>query len=140
MEGKFVLTRNTTTIFTHKFNLGFGSPRSDICSFCVMKKAEINRTGDVNEKQKLITEYRLHSLRAKKFYQIMKSDETSVLKVVFDMQQNKPLPKLNVGEVYYARQIWFYNLAILIHDGTTCGFTPGQRKTCQEDRMKLSLV
>lgn len=116
--GKICSYQKYYTIFTHKFNLGFGSPRSDICSFCVTKKAEINRTGDVNEKQKLITEYRLHSLRAKKFYQIMKSDETSVLKVVFDMQQNKPLPKLNVGEVYYARQIWFYNLAILIHDGT----------------------
>lgn len=34
------------------------------------------------------------------------------------MQQNNPLPKLNVGEAYYVRQIWLYNLAIMNHDGT----------------------
>lgn len=98
--GKICSYQKYYNIFTSRFNLGFGSPKSDICSFCVTKKIEINKTGDINEKQKLITEHRLHSLRAKKFYQIMKLGESSVLKVIFDMQQNKSLLKLNVGEVY----------------------------------------
>jgi len=29
------------------------------------------------------------------------------------MQQNQPLPKLSVGGVFYARQVWLYNLTIV---------------------------
>ena len=34
------------------------------------------------------------------------------------MQQNQPIPKLSVGEVFYARQIWLYNLTFVRHDQT----------------------
>lgn len=37
--------------------------------------------------------------------------------VVFDLQQNHPLPKTSVGEAYYSRQLWLYNLGIVIHTG-----------------------
>ena len=37
-------------------------------------------------------------------------------KICFDMQQNQPLPKLSVGEVFYSRQIWLYNLTFVRHD------------------------
>lgn len=34
------------------------------------------------------------------------------------MQQNQPLLKLNIGEVFYTRQIWqsCYNLTIMVHE------------------------
>lgn len=31
------------------------------------------------------------------------------------MQQNQALPKTNVGEAYYARQMWLYNFGVVIH-------------------------
>jgi len=32
------------------------------------------------------------------------------------MQQNQPIPKLAVSGVFYARQVWIYNLAILVKE------------------------
>ncbi|GFO02208.1 hypothetical protein PoB_002871300 [Plakobranchus ocellatus] len=32
---------------------------------------------------------------------------------MFDMQQKQPLPKLSVGEVFYPRQVWLYNLTLV---------------------------
>lgn len=37
------------------------------------------------------------------------------LAVVLDMMQNAPLPKTNVTEAYYSRQLWLYNLGFVIH-------------------------
>lgn len=34
------------------------------------------------------------------------------------MEQNQPLPKLRVGEVFYARQIWVYNLTFVLMQET----------------------
>ena len=48
----------------------------------------------------------------------MKEKNEHVIKVCFDMQQNQPIPKLSVGEVFYARQIWLYNLTFVRHDQT----------------------
>jgi hypothetical protein len=101
-------------LFTTKFNLGFGNPKSDVCSFCDEKKVMIRASKDPREKCQLMAEYRLHKLRAKKFYELLKREEENVVKCSFDMQQNQPLPKLRVGEVFYARQIWVYNLTFVL--------------------------
>lgn len=104
-------------IFVTKFNLGFGNPRSDVCSFCELKCKEINKPGlERNEKRKLDIELKLHKLRAKRFYELLRQDEgEGVIKICFDMQQNQPLPKLSISDVYYMRQIWLYNLMIMVH-------------------------
>lgn len=104
-------------IFVTKFNLGFGNPRSDVCSFCELKGTEINRPGvERNEQIKLETELRVHKLRAKKFYELLnQKEDEGIIKVCFDMQQNQPLPKLSISDVYYMRQIWLYNLTIMLH-------------------------
>lgn len=101
-------------IFQTKFNLGFGNPKSDVCSFCDEKKGLIRASKDLKEKSQLMAEYRLHKLRSKKFYEFLKKEEANVIKCSFDMQQNQPLPKLRVGEVFYARQIWVYNLTFVV--------------------------
>ena len=57
-------------IFSSCFILGFGNPREDICSYCEAMKLKVKAAKVANEKQKLMTEYRLHKMKAKKFYQI----------------------------------------------------------------------
>ena len=97
-----------------KFNLGFGNPRQDTRSFCVSKVAEM-RKRTCAAKQALITELRLHKLRAKKFFQLLKHPlDAETITVSFDMQQNQPLPKLSIGEVFYGRQVWLYNLTVAV--------------------------
>lgn len=71
-------------IFTTKFNIGFGYPRSDTCSYCdevKVKKAsletQLKNIGADNEEKKsdiekqlrtIETEHKLHKLKAETFY------------------------------------------------------------------------
>ncbi|XP_072041703.1 uncharacterized protein [Amphiura filiformis] len=58
-------------VFVSNFNLGFGSPRKDVCSFCTEHKVQIRATTDQQKKRELITELLVHKHRARKFYQLM---------------------------------------------------------------------
>jgi len=62
-------------VFVSSFNLGFGSPKSDVCSFCVKTKASIKMTQDQEMKKLLITELLVHKIRAKKFYALLKEEQ-----------------------------------------------------------------
>ena len=95
-------------IFYTKFNVGFGNPRTDVCSFCETQKKLIRKTFDMKLKAEEFAKYRLHKLRGKKCCSLMKEKNENVIKVCFDMQQNQLIPKLSVGEIFYARQIWLY--------------------------------
>lgn len=103
-------------IFYSRFNLGFGNPRQDVCSFCEQLRMKIRIESDSTKLQQLITEFRLHKRKAKSFYSLMNESLPNTLTVCFDMQQNQPLPKLSVGEVFYSRQVWLYNLTIMKHE------------------------
>ena len=46
------------------------------------------------------TEYKVHKLWENKLN----------IDIIFDMQQNQPLPKVSIGEAFYLRQAWLYNL------------------------------
>lgn len=102
-------------IFYSDFNLGFGNPHTDTCSTCKKFEVLIKQTKDLDKRGDLRTQLKLHKLRAKKFYQLMKEESPNVIKIIFDMQQNQPLPKLSVGEVFFTRQVWLYNLTVMIH-------------------------
>lgn len=67
--------------------------------------------------EEIRTKKRLHELRANKFFELLKrsGENRNTLCVAFDLQQNMPLPRSNVGEAYYKRQLWLYNFGILIH-------------------------
>nr|CAH7721051.1 unnamed protein product [Callosobruchus chinensis] len=97
-------------IFYNDLNLGFGNPHTDTCSTCKKFEVRIKQTQDSNKKGDLRTQLKLHKLRAKKFYQLMNKESPNTVKIIFDMQQNQPLPKLSVGEVFFTRQVWLYNL------------------------------
>jgi len=61
-------------IFCQQFNLSFGNPHQDTCSCCATKTLKMQRaTG--SDKQKVITELRLHKLKAKRFFQLMRQKE-----------------------------------------------------------------
>jgi len=32
------------------------------------------------------------------------------------MEQNQPIPKLSVSEVFYSRQVWIYNLTVMVKE------------------------
>lgn len=100
-------------VFYKYFNLGFGSPHTDTCSACSRLLLNIKSESNLDEKNKLRTEYRLHKLRAKKFFQILNTTGDKTITICFDCQQNQPLPKLSIGEIFYSRQVWLYNFTIL---------------------------
>lgn len=100
-------------IFYTKFNMGFGSPHSDTCSTCKEFIIKIKLEHDLERRNQLRAQLRLHKLRAKKCFQISKQKNDNETDVFFDMQQNQPIPKLSIGEVFYLRQVWLYNLCIM---------------------------
>lgn len=100
-------------IFNTNYNLGFGNPRTDVCSTCLKLEERIKSEKDKNQKQQLITEKRVHKLRAKAFFEILREDDSKILKFSFDCQKNQPLPKLPDQATYYSRQVYIYNFTIV---------------------------
>lgn len=101
-------------VFHDRFNLSFIPPKVDVCSQCETLKAKIELNINAEENTALL---KLHETRAKQFYEILRksADNDKALTVTFDMQQIQPLPKTNVGEAYYARQLGVYNFTVVIH-------------------------
>ncbi len=130
-------------VFYKNFNLGFGVPGTDRCSACAAYEKQINSGENVAElklqyklvkkpaaesmdeflmgecvKVIFVSYSRLHRIKAAKFHQMVREskEKCDTLTVIFDMQQNQPLPKTGLNDEYYRRQLWFYNLAFIIHE------------------------
>lgn len=101
------------TIFVSRFNIGFGSPRQDVCSTCLQLKERIKIEKNDSEKVKLMTELRIHKLRAKAFFKVLQKEEDNEILLSFDYQKNLPLPKIPDQSVYYSRQLYLYNFTIV---------------------------
>lgn len=97
------------SVFYKYFNLGFGNPRTDTCSTCAQYAIKIKANTNLEEQNSLKLQYRLHKSKAKRFFQILKEENEDTITVCFDCQQNQPLPKLSIGEIFYTRQVWLYN-------------------------------
>ena len=95
--------------------IAFRTPYTDTCSICKTGMLNIKREENLEKKNQFRAMHRLHKLHAKIFYSIMKQEDPNVLKVCFDIQQNQPIPKLSVNEVFYSGQVWLYNLCVLVH-------------------------
>lgn len=101
-------------IFCNEFNIGFRSPSSDVCSYCTLLDNKRKSATVEAEKQKLITEKRIHKLRSNCFYEILrKPAEDDEVKLCFDMQQVQPLPRTPIQQAFYSRQIGLYNVCIM---------------------------
>lgn len=99
-------------IFNTQFNIGFGSPASDVCGFCVRHQRQIHLCQDPQEKMKLMTNLRVHRLRSKQFHKMMKEESNESLSFCFDLQQVQVLPKVPIGDAFYAQQISFYSFCV----------------------------
>lgn len=96
------------------YNIGFGSPRTDVCSRCTELLENIKVAKTHEEKQSLIVTKRVHSLKAKAFYNLLKDEDSKIMSLSFDCQKNHCLPKLPDQSAYFSRQYNFYNFTIVI--------------------------
>lgn len=101
-------------IFNTNFNIGFGSPRTDMCSTCLQLKEKIKMSKNEVEKSDLQTELKVHNMRAKAFFSLLKEDREGLKTFSFDCQKNQPLPKLPDQATYYSRQLYVYNFTVVI--------------------------
>ncbi|CAH2018113.1 unnamed protein product [Acanthoscelides obtectus] len=105
-------------IFKSKFNLRFGLPRSDTCSYCDKLFMKLCSTDDANEKKKIEIESEIHHRKAEAGYKTLKDDtETSKLNPNYvvlctDLQQVLFCPNLTHSSVFYQRQFSTYNYAV----------------------------
>ena len=103
-------------IFRTKFNIGFGSLKIDTCSVCEQFRNRIKEPLDADTKKMIVAEQMLHKFRARRFFQELNSRPETTITINFDLMQNQPLPRTQIGEAYYARQLWYYMFAVVIHD------------------------
>lgn len=100
-------------IFNTNYNIGFGSPRTDVCSICLQLSEKIKIQKDENIKKQLMTERQVHKLRAKAFFDYLKEEKPELVTISFDCQKNQVLPKIPDQSVYYSRQLYIYNFTIV---------------------------
>ncbi|XP_046684501.1 uncharacterized protein LOC124373972 [Homalodisca vitripennis] len=100
-------------IFNRKYNLGFGSPRVDVCSTCLELAEKIKSTKSDAERNMLLVEKRVHKLRSQAFYGLLQEDREDLLILSFDCQKNQPLPKLPDQSSYYTRQLYLNNFCVV---------------------------
>lgn len=101
-------------IFNTSFNIGFGSPSTDVCSKCLELREKIKNEKDASIKTVLTTEYRIHKLRAKAFFEQLKEKRDGLLTISFDCQKNLVLPKIPDQSTYYSRQLYIYNFTTVV--------------------------
>ncbi|KAJ8881646.1 hypothetical protein PR048_018132 [Dryococelus australis] len=90
-------------IFIHDSNISFNTPPIDECSGCIRLKALIS-SANGTKKNDLMVQHRLHKLKSKAFYDILKTERPSVLKLSCDCQKNLLLPKVSDQSACYNRQ------------------------------------
>lgn len=123
-------------VFLNDFNIGFGYPRSDTCSFCDSQKVEVDfytsqlQKSHLNDAQKrelqtklkrLETEVKVHKTRANVFYDRKRAakkkarKEESFEAITMDFSKNLPTPNIATNDVYYKRQLTFisFNIHVL---------------------------
>lgn len=99
-------------IFNRKYNLGFGSPQTDVCSTCLSLAERIKREKDPKLKNSLLIEKRVHRLKYKAFYKSLQNKDEKLLIMSYDCQKNIPLSKVPDQSAYYSRQIYVQNFTV----------------------------
>lgn len=100
-------------IFNTEFNLGFGNPRTDVCSKCLELTEQLKTAKDPTIKIQLMTEKRIHALKARAFFNLLKQKKDGMATYSFDCQKNLVLPKVPDQSCYYSRQFYLYNFAVI---------------------------
>lgn len=71
---------------------------------------------DDDLRKSIVVEQLLHKTRARRFFQELNKIPERTITINFDLMQNMPLPRTQIGEAYYARQLWYYTFGIIIHN------------------------
>lgn len=100
-------------VFNSNYNIGFGSPRTDVCSRCTELDEKIKSEKDMRAKNTFIIEKRVHTLKSRAFYQLLREEKEGMVTLSFDCQKNQVLPKVPDQIAYYSRQLYIYNFAIV---------------------------
>lgn len=104
-------------IFRSRFNLAFGTPRTDVCSFCLRYKHLLLVEQNLLKKQTIRGQLRSHKLRAKAFYALLKKRQPGIKSMAGDCQQNQAMPKIPDQASYFSRQLNFYNFTMTEYVG-----------------------
>lgn len=99
--------------FHKEYNISFKTPASDVCSTCILWKNKIKNKQNLQKKQQLMVEKRIHSLRANAFYAMIRKDVPDSISLCFDMEKVQLLPKTVIQDAFYSRQISLYNLCVV---------------------------
>lgn len=100
-------------IFNTNYNLGFGTPRTDVCATCLKFESEMKMQKDVEERNKLMVAQRLHKLRAKAFFEMVKEERPGLKTFSFDCEKNLNLLKVPDQVAYFLRNMYLYNFTIV---------------------------
>lgn len=100
-------------LFRKKYNLGFGTPRTDVCSQCLQFAEKLKTETDTSIRNDLIITHRVHKLKAKAFFDFVKEEAPNMLTLSFDCEKNLCLPKTPDQSAYYSRQINLFNFTIV---------------------------
>ncbi|RUS70401.1 hypothetical protein EGW08_021845 [Elysia chlorotica] len=95
------------------FRIGFGSVKTDTCSYCESHKYKIKNENDTVNKSRLMAELTVHKRRAKVFYELIQEDRPGLKTFSFDNQQNLVLPRVADQQAYYSRQFYVYNFGLV---------------------------
>lgn len=60
------------------YNLAFGTPLTDACSTCLQSKEELKKVETENDKLNIMARQRVHILKAKAFYNLLKEEDESL--------------------------------------------------------------
>ncbi len=107
------------TVFRTEFNLAFGSPKTDVCSFCYRMKNALKLEKEQSRKGELKMELDMHRRKQAAFFKAvgLQVVDPTVMTICFDLMQTQPLPKTNISESFYSRQIWQYIFGVIVHYG-----------------------
>ncbi|KAJ8881466.1 hypothetical protein PR048_017947 [Dryococelus australis] len=86
-------TSSSQNIIAREYNLGFGSPVTNACSKCISLQERVKCETDMTKKNELLIELKVHKLRAKAFYSILKEEPPGVIQFSLDCQKNLVNPK-----------------------------------------------
>lgn len=101
------------------YNIAFGTPQTDCCSFCLRTKEQLKSVTSARERQELIVEHRLHVLKAKAFFKLLKHTKPKTVTFSFDCQKNLALPRLPDQSAYFSQQINYHNFTVVCGSSKT---------------------
>lgn len=106
------------SVFYYNFNLGFGTPVTDVCATCMQYKLQCKNAGIPEDEQSAnAANWLVHRRKARMFYDRLSWIVPDAVTICFDVMENLCLPRTPIGQAYYSRQLYMYVFAVVLHEG-----------------------